>query len=358
MLRAEAVVPLAGFALDAAVEVPPGRCLALVGPSGAGKTTLLRAIAGLRRPERGRVACGGETWLDTAAGVDLPPERRRVGYLFQEHALFPHLRAWENVAYPLPRGGDRRARAMQLLERFGVAARAEARPAELSGGERQRVALARALARRPLALLLDEPLSALDPRTRAEATGALREALRDAGAPALLVTHDFAEAALLGDELGVLDRGRVVQRGSASELAAAPASAFVAGLTGAVVLTGTAEPGAGGRTRVALDGGGGVLSDDRARGRVAVRVFPWEIALEAPGPAGENRLAATVAGVTLLGARARVTLDAAQPLACELPADRARALGLAPGDRVTVTVAPAAARLIPARPPDEQPFSD
>ena len=205
--------------------------------------------------------------------MDLPPERRRCGYVFQEYALFPHLSAWQNVAYPLrgvPRG-ERRERALELLDRFGMAALAEARPRTLSGGERQRVALARALARRPGVLLLDEPLTALDARTRAGAARELGAVLREVEVPALLVTHDFAEAAQLGDRVGVIDAGRVIQEGTPSELAAEPTSAFVADFTGAVVLTGTARGGADGLTHVELDGGGAVASTDRAAG-------PWRSA--------------------------------------------------------------------------------
>ena len=200
-----------------ALEVRAGECLALAGPSGAGKTSVLRVAAGLLRPERGRVECDGETWLDTERGIDVPPERRRCGYVFQEYALFPHLNAWQNVAYPLRgmRRSDRRERAHALLERFGIGGLADARPRTLSGGERQRVAVARALARPPGVLLLDEPLSALDARTRAGAARELESVLREVEVPALLVTHDFAEAARLGDRVGVVDAGRVVQEGTA-----------------------------------------------------------------------------------------------------------------------------------------------
>ena len=161
--------PLGDLRLDVELTVEQGECLALAGPSGAGKTSLLRVASGLLRPEHGRVEANGETWLDTARGIDVPAERRRCGYVFQDYALFPHLSAWQNVAYPLrelPRR-DRRTRALALLDRFGLADLADARPRTLSGGERQRVAVARALARGPEVLLLDEPLSALDARTRA-----------------------------------------------------------------------------------------------------------------------------------------------------------------------------------------------
>src|SRR5207248_2599263 len=160
-----------------ALQVQPGAPLALAGPSGAGKTTVLRVIAGLARPRAGRVDCG-ETWLDTARGIDLPPERRGCGFVFQHHALFPHLSAWRNVAYAADRG-----RALELLDRFGIAHRADARPHELSGGERQRVALARAMAARPRALLLDEPFGALDPRTRAHAAAGTSRASTTPTAP-------------------------------------------------------------------------------------------------------------------------------------------------------------------------------
>jgi molybdate transport system ATP-binding protein len=352
VLRVEAKARLGALTLDVALACPAGECLALAGPSGAGKTSVLRVVAGLLAPEHGRVRCGEEVWLDTAAGIDVAPERRRCGYVFQEHALFPHLSAWRNVAYPLRdlSRRERRARAHDLLERFGVGALADARPRTLSGGERQRVAVARALARRPAALLLDEPLSALDARTRAAATRELAAVLRDAGVPALLVTHDFAEAALLGDRVGVVDAGRVVQLGTAAELAASPASAFVADFTGAVVLTGTARAAADGLTRVALDGGGEVTSTGAAHGPVAVGVHPWEIALApagaAPGDSAQNRVAVEVVSLTAVGNRVRVGLAAPQPLSAEITEASARRLGLAPGVRAVATWKATSTRLL------------
>jgi molybdate transport system ATP-binding protein len=271
VLRCEARTRLGDFALDLAAEVGAGECLALAGPSGAGKSTVLRVVAGLVRPDDGAVRCGDEVWLDTARGVNLAPERRRCGYVFQDYALFEHLTAWQNVAYGLRHvaRGERRAQAEALLERFGLQDRATARPATLSGGERQRVAVARALAPEPSALLLDEPLSALDSRTRASAARQLAAVLRDAAVPALLVTHDFAEAAVLGDRVAVMDRGRIVQCDVPDRLAAAPGSAFVADFTGAVVLSGVARAGDDGLTVVALEGGGTIVSTDRAEGPVA-----------------------------------------------------------------------------------------
>lgn len=353
MLELEARTAVGALSLDVALRVAPGETLALAGPSGAGKTTVLRIAAGLTRPDHGRVRCGGQVWLDTGSGVSLAPDLRRVGYLFQEYALFPNLNAWRNVAYGI-RGvsrAERRERAMALLERFGVAPLAEARPRTLSGGERQRVAMARALARGPRALLLDEPLSALDARTRATSSRELAVLLREAAVPAVLVTHDFEEAALLADRVAVIDAGRVAQVGTAGELAASPASAFVADLTGAVVLSGTARAGPDGLTEVELHGGGAVRSVEGASGPVAVTVHPWEISLEPAGSthmgSAQNRLTATVASVTPVGNRVRVGVLASQPLTAELTATAARDLELAPGMPIVAAWKATATRLVP-----------
>ncbi|MFL5781867.1 MAG: ATP-binding cassette domain-containing protein [Thermoleophilaceae bacterium] len=329
----------------AQLTVAPGVPLALAGPSGAGKTTLLRVIAGLAPGARGRIECGDVTWLDSERGIDVPPERRGCGLVFQDLALFPHLSAWRNVAY-----ASDRATAVELLERFGVGHRAQARPPELSGGERQRVALARALAATPRALLLDEPLASLDSRTRAHAARELAAALSELAIPVVVVTHDFAEAALLAGEMAVLESGRLVQRGPPGQLAAAPGSAFVADFTGAVVLTGTAGPAGDELTRVDLDGGGAVTSVDRADGRVAVSVHPWEIAIERSAPpdgSALNRLVAEVSAVTAVGNRTRVGLAAPQPLAAEITTASSTRLGLAAGDRVVAVWKAAATRLSP-----------
>jgi molybdate transport system ATP-binding protein len=353
VLRVEARTRLGALDLDVALAVPKGECLALAGLSGAGKTTVLRVAAGLVRPQRGVVAANGETWLDTERGIDVPPEERRCGYVFQEYALFPHLNAWQNVAYSLRglRRAERRARAQELLERFGLGALADARPRTLSGGERQRVAVARVLAREPEVLLLDEPLSALDARTRAGAARELATVLREVDAPALLVTHDFSEAAQLGDRVGVIDAGRIVQEGTPSELAAAPRSAFVADFTGAVVLTGFARAGADGLTHVELDGGGAVTSTDGGEGAVAVSVYPWEIAIEPaderPHGSAQNRVPAEVVSITTVGNRVRLGLAGPQPLAAEITAASAERLALRAGSRVTASWKAAATRLVP-----------
>jgi molybdate transport system ATP-binding protein len=350
-LIAHARTPLRGFELDLELRAEAGAPVALVGRSGSGKTSMLRAIAGLLSPREGRVESAGEVWLDTRRGVDLAPERRGCGFLFQEYALFPAMSAWRNVAYGLGgRRGERRGRAVELLGRFGVAGLADARPATMSGGERQRVALARALAARPPVLLLDEPLAALDSTTRREAIGELRAVFAETATPVVLVTHSFEEAAALAGKLVVIDAGREVQRGSAAAISASPASAFVADFSGAVVLRGEAV-GEGDLTVVRLPGGGEVRSADRARGPVSVSVFPWEISIEvgeaaAPADSRLNRLACEVTTVTAIGSRARVGLVAPEPLVAEITAASATRLGLGPGSRVTAVWKATATRLI------------
>ncbi len=357
-LAARVRTPLRGFELGLELEAVAGVPLALVGRSGSGKTSMLRAIAGLLTPEEGRVELGGSVWLDTDRGVDLAPERRGCGFLFQDYALFPRMSAWRNVAYGMdgPRR-ERREAALAMLERFGVAALAEARPRAMSGGERQRVALARALAARPPVLLLDEPLAALDSTTRRQAIGELRAVFAETATPVVLVTHSFEEAAVLAGELVVVDAGREVQRGSAAAISAAPASAFVADFAGAVVLRGQAD-GEGDLTLVRLPGGAEVWSADRARGPVSLSVFPWEISIEAggaaagspaPAPGGDsrlNRLACEVTTVTTIGSRARVGLAAPEPLVAEITAASAARLDLRPGARVVAVWKATATRLI------------
>jgi molybdate transport system ATP-binding protein len=324
---------LRGFTVDVAVAAAPGT-LALVGPSGAGKTTVLRCVAGLRRPDAGRVAYGDRVWFDADAGVDLAPERRSVGLVPQHHALFPHLSVRDNVAFG---GGDR---AGELLERMRIAHLAHERPERLSGGERQRAALARALAREPDVLLLDEPLAALDAHTRAVVRGELQDVLASFDRPALLVTHDFRDAAALADRAAVMRDGRILQLGTPAELMARPADAFVAAFTGANLLVGTGR----GRT-VELDGGGAVTVAVDVAGRVGVALHPWELGVQAQAPANGNAVAGTVESVTAAGAAVRVRIAG---LEAELaPAD---AQALRRGMRAWVTFSPRDARIVKLQP--------
>jgi molybdenum ABC transporter ATP-binding protein len=332
---------LRAFRLELSLAVEPGT-LALVGPSGAGKTTVLRAISGLLAPERGRVALGEEVWLDTAAGVDVPAERRRVGFVFQDYALFPHLSVRGNVAF----GAARDRLADELLERLRISHLAHERPASISGGERQRVALARALAREPGVLLLDEPLSALDAHTRSAVRAELHELLSELALPAVVVTHDFEDAAALAPRVGVIVEGRLLQVGTPEELVARPAGPFVASFTGANLLAGVAAPGADGLTAVALDAGGVALSTDEARGRVAVAVHPWEVSLarSAVDDSAVNHVHAPVLSITRLGNRARVRVG---PLTAEVTTQSVERLGLREGEPAVASYKATAARLLP-----------
>jgi molybdate transport system ATP-binding protein len=207
-----------------------GEMLGLVGPSGSGKTTILRTIAGLYRPQRGEVSCNGMRWLDTAAGTDVPPHRRRVGLVFQSYALFPHMTALGNVVTALGHrpAAERNTRARALLAQVHLEGLEDRRPAELSGGQQQRVAVARALAREPAVLLFDEPFSAVDRPTRRKLHTELAELRKSVRAPIVLVTHDIDEVVALADRMCVLDRGETLQAGLPADLLAAPANPRVA----------------------------------------------------------------------------------------------------------------------------------
>ena len=331
--------PLRSFRLSLAATL--GReTLALVGPSGAGKSSVLRAIAGLLRPDRGTISFGAQTWLDTDAGVDLPPEQRSVGLVFQEYALFPHLDVRRNVAF----GG--RERVDELLERFRISHLAQARPADLSGGERQRVALARALARDPAVLLLDEPLSALDAHTRNVVRGELAELLAELRLPTLLVTHDFEDAAALAERVGVIVDGQILQLGPSAELLAAPADAFVASFTGANLLHGTARPGAEGLTEVVLDAAARCTRPTAERAASGSPSTRGRSRSRAPNHADSavNHVRGEVRSLVVLGNRVRVRVG---PLTAEITTASAERLELREGEPVVASFKATASRLVP-----------
>ncbi len=338
-LHLDLALPLRTFRLELALDVG-GETVAVAGPSGAGKSTLLRAVAGLARPERGRIAVEGETWLDTERGIDLAPEERSVGFLFQDYALFPHLTVEENVAFGSSNGVG------ELLERFGIDRLARAKPRELSGGERQRVALARALARRPRVLLLDEPTAALDAHTRLSVRAELHDLLGELGLPVLLVTHDFEEAASLAGRVGILVEGRLVQLGRPTELVAAPADPFVASFTGGNLIPGVASRRESGLTEVALETGGFLYSVDELEGRVGVVVHPWEVSVarEVPADSALNHVRAPLLSLAPAGNRVRARVG---PLTAELTAASAERLGLRTGEVVVASFKATATRLVP-----------
>jgi molybdate transport system ATP-binding protein len=338
ILTVDITVPLRSYTLELALELEAAT-VALVGPSGAGKSTVLRAIAGLTRPSRGTISLGDETWLSSERRIDLDPEDRSVGFVFQEYALFPHMSVRRNIAY----GGTKRVD--ELLARLDIEALADARPGQLSGGERQRVALARALARDPKVLLLDEPLSALDAHTKTEVRGELRELLRELRLPTLLVTHDFEDAAVLAQRVGVIVDGELVQIDKPAALVASPASPFVASLTGANLLEGNARR-QGDLAEVVLDDGATVYSTDAHTGRVGVAIYPWEITIsrEQPADSSLNHVSGEITSLVGVDNRVRVRIG---QLTAEASRQSAERLALKEGDHVVASFKATATRLLP-----------
>jgi iron(III) transport system ATP-binding protein len=283
------------------LEVAPGTLVALLGPSGCGKTTLLRVVAGFERPEAGTVEVGGR--LVEGPGTSLPPERRRVGIVPQEGALFPHLSVHDNVAFGLPRAERRGPRPEEVLELVGLTGFGRRMPHELSGGQQQRVALARALAPRPSLVLLDEPFSALDAGLRSQVRGEVREALRAAGASAVLVTHDQQEALSIADVVAVVRDGRVVQAGDPWQVYAHPADLGIARFVGeTIVLPGQAR---GGAVTSPL---GAHVHEGSASGPVAVVVRPEQLEV---GADDLDNVDAVVCGREFYGHDALVRLQLA-----------------------------------------------
>jgi molybdate transport system ATP-binding protein len=337
-LTADFTLPLRSFDLELALEV--GGTVALVGPSGAGKTSVLRAIAGLVRPPRGRIALDGDVWLDSARRLFRKPDERRVGLVFQEYALFPHLTVRQNVAYA------GKERAGEYLERFRISHLADARPTALSGGERQRVALARALARGPGVILLDEPLSALDTHTKGTVRAELQELLHELALPAILVTHDFEDAAALADQVGVIGDGRLRQFASPAELVERPTDAFVASFTGANLLRGKARRLEDDMTVIQLEGGELVYSTEWGDGDVGVVVYPWEVSVGRmqQDDSAMNLIHGEIRSLVTVGNRVRVRIG---PIIAEVTASSADKLELARGGSAFATFKATGTRLVP-----------
>ncbi len=289
---------LRDFTLDVSIEVGT-ETLALIGYSGCGKSTMLRLLAGLLNPDEGRIELDRRVLLDTKAGKNVPPEKRNVGFLVQNYALFPHLSVTDNVAYGISRLSqeEQTKRVQDALNLVGVQHLAEARPGNLSGGEQQRVALARAMARRPAYLLLDEPLSALDVTTRTRVRSELRAILESLSIPSIVVTHDYEDARILGNKIAVMERGRILQSGTPEEISLHPANTFVA----AFADTNLAPTGNGRSAQVAFD--------------------PWRVTV-AHEPAGaEYEWQGRVRDIRSMGAFTRLTIESDEnpPLLADIP---------------------------------------
>jgi molybdate transport system ATP-binding protein len=319
--------------VDVTIEVASGEVLAVLGPNGAGKTTLLRALAGLR-PHDGSVVVDGEPWDERRA------EERSVGFVFQDHLLFPHLSALDNVAYGLrrQRHGRQMARALALdwLARVGLVDVAARRPGELSGGQQQRVALARALAVQPRLLLLDEPLAALDVTTRGAVRRDLRAHLDEFTGMVVLVTHDPIDAIALADRVAILEDGHVVQTGSALDVTARPRSAFAADVAGLNLFRGTL---AGGALRVTPDFD--LVATTAYEGEGFAAFAPRAVSLHRNRPEGSARNVweAVIEDVDARAGTVRVRLVAhGERVVAEVTLAAYDELGLAVGGRVWVAL--------------------
>ena len=334
----------------------PGSILVLFGPSGAGKTTILRAIAGLLRPDRGRIVCDGHHWFDANADRFVPPQKRRIGYVAQDTALFPHLTVRANIAYGLRAETPeaRRQRTGELVHLVGARGLEGRFPQQLSGGQAQRIALARALAPSPTMLLLDEPFGALDAATRRELRTEVRAVLRDTGTSAILVTHDRLEALAMGDDLAVMIAGELRQIGSVPEVFRRPADPAVARSLGVeTVLPATVESGGDallslriGDGRLLAVGGEGCAPGDE----VFACVRAEDVSLErGPSVAGSarNRLAGQVVRIEHEGPIDRVTVDCGFPLVAAITRQSREELSLIEGSPVTAAVKATAIHIVP-----------
>jgi molybdate transport system ATP-binding protein len=335
-----------GFTLDVTLTAAADETVAVLGPNGAGKTTLLRALAGLDEME-GRVVLDGVVLDDSASRVHVPAERRQAGLVFQDHVLFPHLSAVENVAFGLRAQGRPHAAAIarRWLDEAALGDRADAFPRALSGGQAQRVALLRALATEPKLLLLDEPLSALDITIRAEVRRELSKQLASFHGVRLLVTHDPVEAMALADKLVVLEKGAVVQSGTPGEVTARPRSRFVADLAGVNLLRGRAYG-----DHVALAAEASLAAVEAGSGDVFAVVHPRAVALYRSRPDGtpRNVWRGQVDTVDLEGERVRVRVIGPVPLVAEVTRAAVLELGLIAGASVWMTVKATEVSVYPA----------
>lgn len=346
MLSVEVRKALREFELAISFEVKPAETLVIIGPSGCGKTTTLNIVAGLMRPDTGRVALGERVLVDCVAGVEVPTEDRGVGFVFQDFALFPHMSAAENVAYGLRARRRPKAEIARKVEEslrlVGIEQLRGRRPFQLSGGERQRVALARAIACDAQILLLDEPLGSLDAQTRNSVRGDLQRLLRAVRRIAIMVTHDYIDALTFGDRICVLERGRMLQVGDRHELLLHPKSRFVAELTGVNFFQGAisssrpdglAEIWVGDTRLYAATG-------QQEMGDTLLAFFPSDVTLsrESPGSSARNVFRSTVRELVHLGDKVRVSLNGALPMCAEITASAVEQLALTEGDAVYAAV--------------------
>ncbi|MBG0564123.1 ABC transporter ATP-binding protein [Actinoplanes aureus] len=349
LLDAHLVVRRGTFQLDVELRVGRGETVALLGPNGAGKTTALRSLAGLTPLSDGRLSLDDRVLDHPRGRVWTPPEDRPIGVVFQDYLLFPHLSARDNVAFgPRRHGVERRAAhaiADRWLDRVGLAEFGRRKPRGLSGGQAQRVALARALAVDPVLLLLDEPLAALDARTRLETRTELHRHLAAHPGATLLVTHDPLDALVLADRLVIVEHGRVVQEGDAATITARPRTDYVAQLVGLNLYRGHADG-----HSVDLAGGFTLTSTDSVHGDAYVAFPPAAVALHPHQPNGSprNTWPAVLADIQRHGDNLRVRLDGPITVSADITPAAATQLDLRPGREIWVAVKATETRAYPA----------
>jgi molybdate transport system ATP-binding protein len=340
MLVADLAERRGSFELAVTLTAPAGATTVLVGESGAGKTSILRLLAGLDHPERGSLTLDGQVYVDTSAGVHRPAWDRDVGYVAQDFSLFPHLTVFDNVAFGLRAAGvahtDVATRVAEALGRTGVSDLSDRLPGELSGGQQQRAAVARAVVLRPRLLLLDEPLSALDVQTRRQLRGELRALLRELPCVTIYVTHSPLEALLFGDQIVVVENGRVTQAGSREELLRRPRSRYVAELIGTNLFVGRWAMPIGERPVVRTSEGALEVGSAPREGAVFATVSPREITLSLTPPAGsaQNVFAGPVLEVAPeppAGERVRVVVGTEPLIVAEVTETAVESLGLREG---------------------------
>jgi molybdate transport system ATP-binding protein len=345
-----------GFTVDARLTVALGASTVLIlfGPSGSGKTTILRCLAGLERPETGRIKFVSRTWFDAEQAVDVPPQERGVGYMSQDYSLFPTYSVAGNVGFGLGglKADEKQRRVAESLALLKLQGLEQLKPRQLSGGQQQRVALARAVARRPQLLLLDEPLSALDAPTRANLRGELRALLKQLAVPSVVVTHDWAEALALGDRMAVTHEGRVLQIGTPQEVFNRPNGEEVARIVGIeTALKGRVLESGGGLATVDVAGVMlHALAEDAVGPDVFVCIRAEDIVLEKDGTgatSARNRLHGTVKKVGSMGALVRVEMDCGFQLSALVTRAAVEDLHLVPGVPVVASIKAGAVHLIP-----------
>ncbi len=350
VLDAHLVVDRGGFRLDVPLRINAGEVVGLLGPNGAGKTTALRALAGLQPLTAGHVTLAGRDLDRPDRRVWTATEQRPIGVVFQDYLLFPHLSALDNVAFgPRRHGVDRRTarrQAADWLARVGLTTHTDRKPRQLSGGQAQRVALARALAVQPVLLLLDEPLAALDARTRLDTRAELHRHLTAHSGATLLVTHDPLDALVLTDRLVIVEDGRVVQEGDAATITAQPRTDYVARLVGLNLYRGTADGHA-----VHLGDGFVLTAADALHGEAFVAFAPSAVALHSHRPDGSprNTWPATITGLQRHGDNLRVQLTGPVGVAADITPAAAAHLDLAPNREVWVAVKATETRAYPAQ---------